>query len=93
MSWVRRTQLIIVAHNCHIDGKYLLLLQDFFFSLKPKQYKKCQYADCLKKNLETHKTKQIIWRNIWRSIFDRVERLGLCQNGWKLKLKMKKKDL
>ena len=38
-------------------------------------------ADCLRKpHLETHKPKQIIWRNnwrnIWRSIFDRVERLG-----------------
>ena len=49
--------------------------------LKPKQYKNANIADCLKKYLETHKTKQIIWRNkwrnIWRSIFDEVERLGL----------------
>ena len=27
--------------NSTVDCKYLLLLQDFFFGLKPKQYKKC----------------------------------------------------
>ena len=33
--------------------KYLLFLQDFFFRLKPKQYKKYEYyiADCLIEHL------------------------------------------
>ena len=33
-----------------VDCKYLLFLQDFFFILKPKQFKKCQghVANCLK---------------------------------------------
>ena len=35
--------------NSTVDCKYLLFLQDFFFRLKPKQYKKCQPADSLKK--------------------------------------------
>ena len=43
-----------------VDCKYLHFLQDFFFRLKPKQYKKCQYCRLLKKHLETHKTKQTI---------------------------------
>ena len=30
--------------NLTVDCKYLLFLQDFFFRLKPKQYKKCQYS-------------------------------------------------
>ena len=30
--------------NSTVDCKYLLFLQDFFFRLKPKQYKKCQYS-------------------------------------------------
>ena len=30
--------------NSTVDRKYLLYLQDFFFILKPKQYKKCQYS-------------------------------------------------
>ena len=34
-----------------VDCKYLLFLQDFFFRLKPKQYKKCQYSWLLKKNI------------------------------------------
>ena len=29
--------------NLTVDCKHLLFLQDFFFRLKPKQYKKCQY--------------------------------------------------
>jgi hypothetical protein len=33
--------------------------QDFFFTLKPKQYKNANIADCLKKHLETHEAKQI----------------------------------
>ena len=41
--------------------------------------KNANIADCLKRYLET---KQIIWRNnwcnIWRSIFDKVERLSFC---------------
>ena len=62
-----------------VDCKYLLFLQDFFFRLKPKQYKKCQYCRLFKKKyLETHKAKQIIWRNkwcnIWRSICYRVKK-------------------
>ena len=43
-----------------VDCKYLLFLQDFFFILKPKQYKNANIADCLKKHLETHKTKEIL---------------------------------
>ena len=43
-----------------VDCKYLLFLQEFFFRLKPKKYKKCQYKRLFKKHLETHKTKQII---------------------------------
>ena len=46
--------------STNVDCKYLLFLQDFFFILKPKQYKNANIADCLKKYLETHKTKQII---------------------------------
>ena len=30
--------------NSTVDRKYLHFLQDFFFRLKPKQYKKCQYS-------------------------------------------------
>ena len=30
--------------NSIVDCKYLLFLQDFFFRLKPKQCKKCQYS-------------------------------------------------
>ena len=30
--------------NSTVDCKYLLFLQDFFFRLKPKQYKKYQYS-------------------------------------------------
>ena len=55
-----------------VDCKYLLFLQDFFFRLKPKQYKKCQYCRLFKKYLETHKTKQtncwIIWQETVRKI-------------------------
>ena len=29
--------------NSTVDYIYLLFLHDFFFRLKPKQYKKCQY--------------------------------------------------
>ena len=29
-----------------VDCKYLLFLQDFFFKLKPKQYKNANIADC-----------------------------------------------
>ena len=35
--------------NSTVDCKYLLFLQDFFFRLKPKQYKNANIADCLKK--------------------------------------------
>ena len=35
--------------NSTVDCKYLLFLQDFFFRLKPKQYKKYQYFRLLKK--------------------------------------------
>ena len=39
----------------------------------------------VKKYLETHKTKQIIWRNkwcnIWRSIFDKLERLAFLSKS------------
>ena len=42
-------------------------------------------VDFLKKHLETHKTKQIIWRNnwhnIWQSILDGEERLGSRVNS------------
>ena len=34
--------------NSTVDCKYLLFLQDFFFRLKPKQYKNCQCCNCLK---------------------------------------------
>ena len=40
--------------NSTDNGKYLLFLQDFFFRLKPKQYKNVNIADCLKK------------KNIWK---------------------------
>ena len=30
--------------NSTVDCKCLPFLQDFFFRLKPKQYKKCQYS-------------------------------------------------
>ena len=62
-----------------VDCKYLLFLQDFFFRLKPKQYKNANIADCLKKHLETHKTKQIIWWNIWRNIWRSRKTRLLCQ--------------
>ena len=41
--------------NSTVYCKYLLFLQDFFFRLKPKQYKNANIADCLKNHLETHK--------------------------------------
>ena len=47
-----------------VDCKYLLFLQDFFFRLKPKQYKNANIADCLKKHVETDKTKQINYQII-----------------------------
>ena len=34
-----------------VDCKYLFFLQDFFYRLKPKQYKKCQYSWLFKKNI------------------------------------------
>ena len=37
-----------------VNCKYLIFLQDFFFRLKPKQYKNANIADCLKSHLETH---------------------------------------
>ena len=37
--------------NSTVDCNYLLFLQDFFFRLKPKQYKNVNNADCLKKNI------------------------------------------
>ena len=37
--------------NSTVDCKYLLFLQDFFFRLKPKQYKKCQYSWLFKKTI------------------------------------------
>ena len=60
---------------------YLLILQDFFFRLKPKQLKNAKIADCLKNHLETHETKQIgcqsIWQETVRKLIDGPERLGL----------------
>ena len=34
--------------NSTVDCKYLLCLKDFYFRLKPKQYKNANIADCLK---------------------------------------------
>ena len=70
-----------------VDCKYLLFLQDFFLRLKPKQYKKCQYSFLFKKiHLETQNIRTIFWRNnwhnIWRSIFDKVERLAFLIDIW-----------
>ena len=33
-----------------VECKYLLFLQDFFFTLKPKEFKKCQYSGFFQKN-------------------------------------------
>ena len=72
-------QIWIVKYSA-VDCKYLLFLQDFILRSKLKQYKwkKCRLFRNI--YLETHKTKQIIWwnewSNIWRSIFDGVERLS-----------------
>ena len=33
-----------------VDCKYLLFLQDFFFKLKPRQYKNANIPDCFKKS-------------------------------------------
>ena len=66
--------------NSTVDCKYLIFPQDFFFRLKPKQYKKCQYIWLLKNSQETHKTKQInsgiIWQETVRKIIDGLEGLG-----------------
>ena len=64
-----------------VDCKYLLFLQDFFFILKPKQYKKTNIADCLKKAIcklikDVRQIKcQIIWRDTVRKLIDGLERL------------------
>ena len=43
-----------------VECKYLLFLQDFFYRLKPKQYKNANIADSLNKNIwKIIKTKQI----------------------------------
>ena len=56
----------------------------FLFRLKAKQYKTANVADCLKKHLETHITKQINCRIICqetvRKLIERLERLGYYFN-------------
>ena len=54
---------------------FLLFLQDFFFRLKPKQYKKCQYSWLFKKTIwkliknkvNIYNQQLNFWLNIWRS--------------------------
>jgi hypothetical protein len=41
---VKNVNVNYSVENSIVDCKYLLFLQDFFFRLKPKQYKKCQYS-------------------------------------------------
>ena len=60
--------------NLTVDCKYLLFLQDFFFRLKPKQYKKCQYSRLFKKTIwkliknkvNIYNQHLIFWLNNWR---------------------------
>ena len=61
-----------------VDCNYLLFLQDFFFRLKAKQYKKYQYCRLFKKHLETRTQNKL---------FDGVERVGLNHQYFELLLK------
>ena len=64
-----------VAFSNFISFKYLLFLQDFFFRLKPKQYKNANIVNSLK-------------RNIWKLIKNKVniynEQLNFWLNNWRL---------
>ena len=53
--WIVKYSLKYSLKYSTVDYNYLLFLQDFFFGLKPKQYKKCHYCRLSKKNLETNK--------------------------------------
>ena len=84
-SWVFLLRQLIFwqffVNYSTVDCKYLFFLQDFFYRLKPKQYKKCQYSWLFKKkHLETCKTKQtkcrIFWQETVRKLIDGLERLG-----------------
>ena len=57
------------------DCKYLLFLQDFFFRLKPKQYKKCQYSRLFKKT---------IWKLIKNKVNIYNQQLNFWLNNWRL---------
>ena len=58
-----------------VDCKYLLFLQDFFFRLKPKQYKKCQYSWLFKKT---------IWKLIKNKVNIYNQQLNFWLNNWHL---------
>ena len=58
-----------------VDCKYLLFLQDFFFRLKPKQYKKCQYSWLFKKT---------IWKLIKNKVNIYNQQLNFWLNNWRL---------
>ena len=61
--------------NSTVDCKYLLFLQDFFFRLKPKQYKKCQYSWLFKKT---------IWKLIKNKVNIYNQQLNFWLNNWRL---------
>ena len=66
---------------------FCLFFTRIFLRFKPKPYKKCQYSWLFKKfiwklinqNKFFDGSTYYYWRNIWRSIIDEVERLGLTQ--------------
>ena len=61
--------------NWNVDCKYLLFLQEFFFRLKPKQYKKYQYSRLFKKT---------IWKLIKNKVNIYNEQLKFWRNNWRL---------
>ena len=67
-------QIWIIKYST-VDCKYLLFLQDFFFRLKPKQYKKCQYSWLFKKT---------IWKLIKNKVNIYNQQLNFWLNNWRL---------